>query len=79
MTIDEDLSIIGTANMDNRSFELNFEINSVIYSPALTRQLNDVFDSDLLDSTEVEWDEWSNRFIGRKFLNKIARLFSPLL
>ena len=79
MTVDEDLSIIGTANMDNRSFELNFEINSVIYSTALTRQLIDVFDSDLLDSTEVKQDEWSNRFIGRKFLNKIARLFSPLL
>ena len=79
MTVDEDLSIIGTANMDNRSFELNFEINTVVYSPPLTKQLNNAFQIDLKSSDEVMKDNWMDRSLAKKFADKTARLFSPLL
>src|SRR5690625_6168732 len=47
IAIDNQLSIIGTANLDYRSFDLNFEVNAVIYNSETTRELRKQFDEDL--------------------------------
>jgi cardiolipin synthase A/B len=76
---DGQLSIIGTANMDHRSFELNFEVNSMIYDEATSQQLRDVFYNDLKDAVRIEPTRWINRKIYRQLPERIARLLSPLL
>ncbi len=79
LVVDRKLAIIGTANMDFRSFDLNFEVNAIIYDSGLARSLADVFETDIKDAVQVEKSAWSKRSAPRKFLEKIARLVSPLL
>ena len=77
--VDDSLSIIGTANMDARSFDLNFEINSVIYSKDICRRLYDIFLQDIEFSEEATLTEWGKRKWWQELRDDIARLLSPLL
>jgi cardiolipin synthase len=79
LVVDRKLAVIGTANMDVRSFDLNFEVNAIVYDGELAGSLADVFDADIKDAVLLESSAWSNRSIIRIFLEKIARLVSPLL
>lgn len=79
MTIDDTVSIIGTTNMDLRSFELNFEIDAVIYSKSFNRQVTAVFLDDLKDSEIVSLEEWEQRNMIKVFIEGLARIFAPLL
>lgn len=79
MVVDKKIAVIGTANMDLRSFDLNFEVNAFVYDDELAASLANVFNSDIKDAILVDKDAWTNRSISRKFLEKIARLVSPLL
>jgi cardiolipin synthase len=79
MTTDDNLSIVGTANMDGRSFELNFEINAVVYSKRVCRELETEFLKDLEDSVEIFLEDWAKRPWWRELLDDIARLLSPIL
>jgi cardiolipin synthase A/B len=79
IVVDRKLAIIGTANMDFRSFDLNFEVNAIVYDPALATSLADVFHEDLKGAAEINKDTWSKRSATRKFLENSARLVSPLL
>ncbi len=76
---DGQLSILGTANMDHRSFELNFEVNSMIYDDGISKQLRDAFYRDLEDAVKIDPTRWKNRRVYRQLLERIARLLSPLL
>jgi cardiolipin synthase len=76
---DERVSVIGTANMDIRSFDLNFEIMSVIYSNKLGAEMEEMFLQDLEDSEEISLESWNEQG-SLKFLSfAIARLVSSLL
>lgn len=79
MVIDEQLSFVGTANMDERSFELNFEVNTVIYDTGIATQLKTAFNNDLSHSVRVDKETWKTRGFKGQFPEKIARLISPLL
>jgi cardiolipin synthase len=79
LVVDRRLAVIGTANMDCRSFDLNFEVNAIVYDEALAGSLADIFQKDLTHSKLMEQALWSERSVYRKFLEKIARLLSPLL
>ncbi|OCX53231.1 cardiolipin synthase [Mucilaginibacter sp. PPCGB 2223] len=76
---DGQLSIIGTANMDHRSFELNFEVNSMIYDDKTAGQLRDAFYNDLKDAVKINSKKWENRPAYKQLPEKVARLMSPLL
>ncbi|MET3114406.1 cardiolipin synthase [Pedobacter sp. CG_S7] len=76
---DTQLSIIGTANMDHRSFDLNFEVNTMIYDADFARQLRDVFYEDLKNAVKINPDEWFERPLHKQFPEKVARLISHLL
>ncbi len=77
LVVDDDCAMIGTANFDNRSFRLNFEVLAVVYGPALTRPLAAQFETDLHSSGAVR----ANRpqTFWRRLGDSVARLFSPLL
>lgn len=79
LVADGKLSIIGTANTDFRSFELNFEVNVIIYDDKISNLLRNVFFEDLKDATKINAKEWCNRSFVTQLPEKIARLFSPVL
>jgi cardiolipin synthase len=71
--------MVGTANMDYRSFELNFEVNAIVYSPEFARTLREVFFRDLQDASPIDPAEWERRPLIRRLPERVARLLSPLL
>lgn len=79
MTIDDDLSVVGSSNMDYRSFELNFEVDAVIYGKEFTGRLQKAFYDDLKHATEIAAEEWLNRPRYINLWEKLIRLLSPFL
>jgi len=79
MVTDGKLSVIGTANMDYRSFDLNFEVNAIIYDASFSEQLRNVFFEDIKNAKKINAKEWANRAFYYKLADRVARLFSPAL
>ncbi|WP_283391322.1 cardiolipin synthase [Millionella massiliensis] len=79
ITIDNRFSSIGTANMDNRSFEDNFEVTAMIYDRDVTDRLESRFLADLDGCTRLTYRRWATRSRTDMFKESVARLFSPLL
>jgi cardiolipin synthase A/B len=79
LVADGKLSVIGTANMDYRSFELNFEVNAIVYDVAFAEKLRKVFFDDLEDAEKIDPEQWFNRSFHQKLGDRLARLFSPAL
>lgn len=79
LIIDDALTLTGSANMDIRSFEHNFEIEAFIYSEDTCRQAKEIFYRDMADSTLLTIEEWDKRGRFQKFKESVMRLFSPLL
>lgn len=76
---DSSLSVVGTANMDIRSFDLNFEIMSVVYGGDLAIKLERVFFEDIKLSREIEADFWKQKPIYKRLEYATARLVSSFL
>jgi len=79
LVIDDYISFVGTANMDYRSFDLNFEINAVVYGREFCDQLARSFMEDIGHSKLITPRMWQRRSRKEELGSKIARLFSPLL
>lgn len=79
LVADGKLSVVGTANMDYRSFELNFEVNALVYDCDFSKQLREVFYNDLKDAEKIDAGAWSERPVYKQMVEKVARLLSPLL
>ncbi|HLW18693.1 MAG TPA: cardiolipin synthase [Cyclobacteriaceae bacterium] len=79
LVTDRKIAIVGTANMDYRSFDLNFEVNAMVYCRETAGELRDVFYEDIKDADKIDPLAWQSRSKYRQLLEKIARLLSPLL
>lgn len=79
MTVDSGFSSVGTANMDVRSFEDNFEISAMIYDIEKTREIEVQFLKDITVSHRLTLMRWQKRKHQDNFKESVARLFSPLL
>lgn len=79
MVVDGFLSVMGTANFDERSFELNFEVNAMIYDDEFASQLKASFERDLQHAKNISLKSWQKRSTVKIFLEKLARLVSPIL
>lgn len=79
MTIDGEFSSIGTANMDVRSFEDNFEVTAMIYDRTVTAQLEAQLAQDIRNCTRLSLTRWQKRKHKDNLKESVARLFSPLL
>lgn len=79
LVIDNFISSIGTANMDFRSYEQNFEINAFIYEKETAEQLKTAFLDDLKNSKEVELKIWEKRPKIARLRESLSRLFSPAM
>ncbi|ASJ70598.1 phospholipase D-like domain-containing protein [Granulosicoccus antarcticus] len=78
MIVDDELSIVGTANMDNRSFRLNFELVAAIYDHNVNAELAEMFERDQSNSRPFESDEDNAGLVNRLMANT-SRLLAPLL
>jgi cardiolipin synthase len=79
MLCDDDLAIVGTANFDNRSFRLDFELAALVFGPKVNQQLADVFERDSRDCRELAATELEGVPLLRRLGEAAARLLSPLL
>lgn len=79
LVADRKIAIVGTANMDYRSFDLNFEVNAIVYDNGIAGELADVFYKDIKDAEKIDVAAWENRAAWKQLLEKTARLVSPLL
>lgn len=79
ITVDGLVSSYGTANMDIRSFELNFEVNVVIYNSKTTKELERIFIEDLNSCIELTKYDYEKRSLVIRVKEQISRLLSPVM
>jgi len=79
LTVDGALALVMTANMDRRSFEINFELSLLVYDPGFARDLREVQESYVARSVRVDPESWPQRPWPRRALENAAGLMSPLL
>lgn len=77
--VDQDLSIIGSSNMDLRSFELNAEMDLICFGADVTWGLRDLEAQYLTQSEQLILSEWQQRPLVLKTLENSARLISDLI
>lgn len=79
ISIDSEICSIGSANIDIRSFSINYELNAVLYDAALARDLEAAFERDISDCSSFSLTDYRalNRVV--RFRDSAARLLSPLL
>lgn len=78
MLVDGIFASIGTANMDIRSFDQNFEVNAILYDEEITQYLESQFLADIDECYSYTLDQWNNRPWWSNFRESFARLMSPL-
>jgi cardiolipin synthase len=79
LSVDESVVLIGSSNLDIRSFALNDEVMLMIFSEALTAQLAVEQQRYYANSQALTLATWAERSFGRKLAQNLARLLSPLL
>lgn len=79
IVVDQEVASVGTANIDTRSFRLNFEVNAVVYDEKVAKQLYDLFIQDCQVSLELTTELYCKRSILIKCKEAISRLLSPIL
>ena len=79
MVVDGDAAIVGSANLDNRSLRLNFEVVAICYGELAVARLASMFVADLRKSTEITPATLKRETLPRRLFEGLARLFSPML
>ncbi|SCG81627.1 cardiolipin synthase [Proteiniborus sp. DW1] len=79
IVVDGKISSVGTANIDVRSFRLNFEVNAFIYDTKTSTRLKEIFENDLKDCNEITIEKYKKRSIIIIIKESISRLLSPVL
>ena len=79
LVVDDKVLCYGTANMDIRSFALNFEVNAVVYDERKAREMVDIFQEDLKHCTRITRDLSARRKLIIRVKEQVCRLMSPLL
>lgn len=79
ITVDREFGVIGSANLDTRSFRLNFELTLLIYDTDVASRLRQLQREYMASSTEVEASAWRDRNRVVRFAENVARLAGPLL
>ena len=72
LIVDDWWVVMGTTNMDNRSFEHNDEVNVAFPDEGLARQISELYSRDLTQSTPVHLDEWRGRSLTERAVSQVA-------
>ncbi|MEG2460245.1 MAG: cardiolipin synthase [Clostridia bacterium] len=78
MTIDEAVSSVGTTNLDERSFRLNYEVNTIVYDTKFGKKCKKVFEEDMKDCMELKLSAYKKRKLWIKICESACRFFAPL-
>ncbi len=78
-TVDDGFSIMGSANLDVRSFNLNFELSVVLYGKQVTAQLRAIQEGYLAESERIDPVRWAKRPALKRYAESAITLLSPLL
>jgi len=79
VTADDQVALIGTVNMDKRSFWINFEISLFAYDQAIVQELCALQNEYIARSHTVDAEQWKNRPFGRRLLENSLQLLAPIL
>jgi cardiolipin synthase len=79
MVVDGVFGTVGSANLDVRSFRLNFELVAVLYDPAIVAELESIFREDQAQARQLELDAWRRRPFSARVREGFGRLLTPLL
>lgn len=79
LVIDGTISDVGAANIDRRSFRLNYEVNSVFFSEEVAGRLMAQFEQDVLDAIPLQMSELLQRSLPQRLMEQTARILAPLL
>lgn len=79
MSVDENVALIGSSNLDRRSFELNEEVTVLIYDPVVAAELWVIEQGYLAQSNAVDPAAWARRPAAKRLLQNVARLFDALM
>lgn len=79
MIVDDRLTIIGSANMDFRSLEHNYELTGCVYDASVAVEMKKIFTEDCKSSTALRYKSWRQRPYLTRLAESVMRLFAPLL
>lgn len=79
IVVDGKIASVGTANIDVRSFRLNFEVNAFLYDRSLAARLVEAFHEDVANSTQMTRKLYNKRSFGIRIKESVSRLLSPIL
>lgn len=79
MLLDDEWLMIGSANSDNRSMRLNFELNLLAHAPDQASELESLLQEEFARSTEIKLESFSKRPFGRRLLEAALRPLAPML
>jgi len=79
LVVDDRWATVGSANMDVRSFQLNFEVNAVIYGEDFSQNLTRLFKKDLARARQITLESRSKKNLRSRVAESMARVFSPVL
>lgn len=77
--VDDGIATVGTANMDVRSFRINYEVNAVFYDKSVVEELYEIALCDIEKSKEIKLEELNRKNIFKRLRNSIFRIIAPLL
>jgi len=79
LIVDDEIASVGTANMDMRSFRLNFEVTAFLYLEESINHLVNDFNNDIHDSEAIIFNDFKKRPIYKRIFESLSRLMAPLL
>ncbi|MBS4534852.1 cardiolipin synthase [Clostridium sp. D2Q-14] len=79
LLIDNIAASVGTANLDNRSFHINFEVNVFVYEKEIAKRLEKDFLNDFKNCGEILYENYKNRGLIQKIKESIGKILSPIL
>ncbi len=74
MVVDDGWATVGSANMDVRSFRLNFEVNAAVYGPEFANGLAEVFERDLTRTQQITMEDMDNKGMPTRMAESLARV-----
>jgi cardiolipin synthase len=77
-TVDDDVAVLGSSNMDMRSFALNYEVSLMMLGPEVVSQVRGVEDTYRAMSTELTLEEWTSRSVRSAYVDNVMRLTAAL-
>ena len=79
MMVDDHWGMVGSANLDNRSLHLNFEVGCILHDNEQVAQLTATFEHDLHDAVLLDKNALNRRSLATRALENACRLFTPAL